>query len=87
MLLRKSAACLFETGAVTVKLLYKVCAVAPMRGAAKDEQSRMAKQPSKPTRVQVHNPVTKQWVKLDTKTGRIVDSKKSPGPYQNVPKK
>ena len=54
---------------------------------AKDERLYMAKQPSKPTRVQVHNPVTKQWVKLDTKTGRIVDSKKSPGPYQNVPKK
>ena len=39
------------------------------------------------TRVQVKNPVTKQWVKLDTKTGRIVDSKKSPGPYKNIPKK
>jgi hypothetical protein len=39
------------------------------------------------TRVQVKNPVTKQWVKLDTKTGRIVDSKKSPGPYKGIPKK
>ena len=58
-----------------------------MHWSAKDERLYMAKQPSKPTRVQVHNPVTKQWVKLDTKTGRIVDSKKSPGPYQNVPKK
>ena len=63
------------------------CEAVPVRWAVKGERSRMAKQPSKPTRVQVHNPVTKQWVKLDTKTGRIVDSKKSPGPYQNVPKK
>lgn len=39
------------------------------------------------TRVQVKNPVTGQWVKLDTSNGRIVSSKKSPGPYQNVPKK
>jgi hypothetical protein len=39
------------------------------------------------TRVPVKNPVTQQWVKLDTKTGRIVDSKKSPGPYKGIPKK
>lgn len=35
-------------------------------------------------RVQVQNPITKQWVKLDTRTGRIVDSKKSPGPFKGV---
>ncbi len=38
-------------------------------------------------RVQVLNPVTKRWVKLDTRTGRIVDHKKSPGPYKGVQKK
>ena len=38
-------------------------------------------------RVQVLNPVTKRWVKLDTKTGRIIDHKKTPGPYKGVRKK
>jgi hypothetical protein len=38
-------------------------------------------------RVQVKNPVTNRWVKLDTRTGRIVDTKKSPGPYKDVPRK
>lgn len=38
-------------------------------------------------RVQVKNPVTNRWVKLDTKTGRILDTKKSDGPYKGVPKK
>jgi hypothetical protein len=31
------------------------------------------------------NPATNKWVKLDTRTGRIVDSKKSPGPYKGIP--
>lgn len=44
------------------------------RGAVKD-------------RVQVFNPVTKRWVKLDTKTGRIVDHKKTPEPYKGVRRK
>ena len=39
------------------------------------------------TRVQVMNSITKRWVKLDTKTGRIVDHKKTPGPYKGVRKK
>jgi hypothetical protein len=38
-------------------------------------------------RVQVKNPLTNRWVKLDTSTGRIVDHKKSPGPYKGVRKK
>lgn len=38
-------------------------------------------------RVQVKNPITDRWVKLDTKSGRIVDHKKSPGPYKGVRKK
>jgi hypothetical protein len=41
----------------------------------------------RPERVQVRNPITDRWVKLDTRTGRIVDTKKSPGPYKNVPRK
>ena len=38
-------------------------------------------------RVQVKNPVTDRWVKLDTKSGRIVDHKKTPGPYKGVRQK
>lgn len=38
-------------------------------------------------RVQVRNPITKRWVKLDTSTGRIVDHKRSAGPYKSVRRK
>ncbi len=38
-------------------------------------------------RVQVKNPVTNRWVKIDTTTGRIVDHKKTPGPYKSIRKK
>ena len=38
-------------------------------------------------RVQVKNPLSGKWVKLDTKTGRIVDHKATKGPYKNVRKK
>lgn len=37
-------------------------------------------------RSQVKNPITKKWVKVDTKTGRIIDHKKTPGPYKGVRK-
>jgi len=39
------------------------------------------------SRVQVKNPVTERWVKIDTTTGRIVDHKKTPGPYKGIKKK
>jgi hypothetical protein len=39
------------------------------------------------SRVQVKNPVTNRWVKIDTNTGRIIDHKKTPGPYKGVRKK
>ena len=35
-------------------------------------------------RIQMLNPVTKRYVKIDTHTGRIIDQKKSPGPYKGV---
>jgi hypothetical protein len=35
-------------------------------------------------RVQAKNPVTDRYVKIDTSTGRILDQKKSPGPYKGV---
>ncbi len=38
-------------------------------------------------RVQVKNPVTGRYVKMDTKTGRIVDHKKTDGPYKGIRKK
>lgn len=38
-------------------------------------------------RVQVYNPLTKRWVKLDTTTGRIVDHKKTEGEYKGIRKK
>jgi hypothetical protein len=41
------------------------------RGAVKD-------------RVQALNPVTKRYVKIDTNSGRIIDHKKTAGPYKGV---
>jgi hypothetical protein len=35
-------------------------------------------------RVQAKNPVTNRYVKIDTNTGRIIDQKKTPGPYKGV---
>ena len=35
-------------------------------------------------RVQALNPVTKRYVKIDTSTGRIIDQKKTAGPYKGV---
>ena len=35
--------------------------------------------------VQTKNPKTGRYVKIDRKAGRIVDTKKSPGPYKGVP--
>ncbi|MDZ7824282.1 MAG: hypothetical protein U5K75_09785 [Ahrensia sp.] len=35
-------------------------------------------------RVQVQNPLTKRWVKIDTKTGKIVDVKTSGGQFKGV---
>jgi hypothetical protein len=38
-------------------------------------------------RIQVKNPLTKQWVKIDTTSGRILDAKKTPGPYKGIEKR
>jgi hypothetical protein len=35
-------------------------------------------------RIQVLNPVTKRYVKIDTERGRIIEHKKTPGPYKSV---
>jgi hypothetical protein len=51
------------------------------------KQSNTGRSAAVKDRVQVKNPVTNRWVKLDTNSGRIVDHKKSPGPYKGVKKK
>lgn len=38
-----------------------------------------------PRYVQVKNPMTKRWVKIDRQTGSIIGHKQSPNPYKNVP--
>ena len=35
-------------------------------------------------RAQAKNPVTDRYVKIDTSTGRILDQKKTPGPYKRI---
>jgi len=40
---------------------------------------------SKKDIVQVKNPKTDRYVKLDRDAGKIIDHKKSPGPYKNIP--
>jgi len=53
--------------------------------ARRDDSGRLKGAVSQ--RVQALNPVTKRWVKIDTETGKIVDHKKSPGPYKSVRKR
>ena len=35
-------------------------------------------------RVQVLNPVTERYIKIDTSSGRIIDHKKTAGPYKGI---
>lgn len=35
--------------------------------------------------IQILNPKTDLWVKIDRDLGKIVGHKKSPGPYKNIP--
>lgn len=41
--------------------------------------------PKKKDVVQVKNPKTNRYVKIDRAAGKIVSSKRSMGPYSNVP--
>ncbi len=34
---------------------------------------------------QVKNPRTGKWVKIDTRTGKIIAHKKTKNPYKNIP--
>jgi hypothetical protein len=45
----------------------------------------MANEPKKPDIVQVRNPKSGRYVKIDRTKGRIIAHKKSAGPYKNVP--
>jgi len=38
-------------------------------------------------RIQVLNPKTKRWVKIDTSKGKIISHKKTYGPYKGIRKK
>jgi hypothetical protein len=44
-----------------------------------------AKTESKPDIVQVKNPRTDRYVKIDRSAGKIIAHKKSEGPYKDVP--
>ncbi len=45
----------------------------------------MAETKKKPDVVQVRNPRTGKYVKIDRSEGKILAHKKSEGPYKNVP--
>lgn len=42
---------------------------------------------AKPKHVQAYNPQTKRWVKIETRTGRIVGRKRTAGAYKDLPKR
>ena len=45
----------------------------------------MATKSKEPDIVQVRNPKTGHYVKIDRSKGKIIDHKRSMGPYKNVP--
>ena len=59
----------------------------PNRSKPMAKTGKQAKTGTVRSRVQVKNPVTDRWVKIDTQTGRIIDHKRTPGPYKGVEKK
>lgn len=42
---------------------------------------------AKPKYIQAYNPQTKRWVKIETRTGRIVGRKRTAGAYKDLPKR
>ena len=59
----------------------------PYKGVAKEPDGRdTSRSPDSPSRdrVQLENPVTGHWVKVDTWTSRIIDEKRTDGPYKGV---
>jgi hypothetical protein len=60
-------------------MLLKLTGVKMARNTGHESRAGAVKE-----RVQIKNPVTGRFVKIDTKTGRIVSHKKTPGPYKGV---
>ena len=54
-------------------------------GVAKEQGSKGAEMAGKKDVVQVKNPRTNRYVKIDRDAGKIVSAKKTKGPYKNVP--
>ena len=55
------------------------------RLSAKGVKIQMSKNHKKRDVVQVKNPKTNRYVKIDRDKGQILSHKKSEGPYKNVP--
>ena len=77
---RKPFPLLFETDVHAIFGLCNGCKVRPMANHSVDS-SRVG---AVKERGQAKNPVTGRYVKIDTETGRIIDHKKTPGPYKGV---
>lgn len=60
---------------------YSIRSISVNRGV----DGQMSKNSKKSDVVQVKNPKTNRYVKIDRAKGRIVSHKKSEGPYKNVP--
>ena len=57
----------------------------PVKGVAKEPDGRdTPRGPGAKDRVQIQNPVTGRWIKVDTSTGRIIDEKLSDGPFKGI---
>ena len=48
------------------------------------DDSEGARKGTVKNRIQMQNPITGTFIKLDTETGRILEEKKSPGPFKGV---
>jgi hypothetical protein len=57
----------------------------PLKGVAREPDGRdTARDGTAKDRVQIKNPITGRWIKVDTSTGRIIDEKRSEGPYKGI---
>lgn len=52
----------------------------------KTKKKSNEKPKKKKTVVQIYNPTTKRWVKIDRTTGKIISHKKTEGAYKDIPK-
>lgn len=68
----------------TGEFLERKSSVGPFKGVAREPDGRDAPRSDAKDRVQIQNPVTGRWIKVDTSTGRIIDEKLSEGPYKGI---